>query len=986
MILRAGHSLIEAALTTSRELLNMNSTYRPLFRFGLVVVALVLATAGRAEDAYFVESLDKLTITEGKLPDSLDYTEKVDSRSYNYMYGWARDRRFSYVVLDGEGEAYVGLSTLRHPEAWWKLAVRAPTGKKVTGRLWIPHADVWKGGMVAIRFEIDPAKGKAENKEAFLKVKRAHYEELANANLPGAAWFRHQDLETERALGIDSQASARDDRDRERFGNRDFGDTFSLATGGQALAENLQLDRVLPQSKSAPETVDLSTVTGITIREFDWSKYVEGKKPKTDALATLIPADQHAIFLPTFDALMALADHADRFGTPVLRAAEPRSDDAGVRKRYERQLCLPASAISRLLGPKLINSVAVTGGDPYLTMGSDIAILFEAKNHTALRTLINARVALGANDYKAAKAVSGEVAGVKYNGVASSDRVICSYVATLGDAVVVTNSLAQLERLANVHAAKTASLASLAEYTFFRDRYPLGDANESGLLILSDATIRRWCGPKWRIADSRRVRAAAVMSELQAQNLDRIAKRETQEVLATSRYALPDAGEFKIDAAGTRSSVYGRLDFMTPIGELDLPRVTKEEARLYELWREGYQRNWSQFFDPIAVRFFVSNEKLSLDTTVMPLIDSTQYREAIEISSGAKLAATAGDPHAEAAIHFALALNKDSTTLKRFSQFLPTVGGVKVDVLSWLGDTLSIYADSDPIWAKMAKAESTDEFLRANVDRMPVAFRVEVRDNLKLALFLTALRGYIDQTAPGMINWESREHQGVSYVRMSPTAALLSGGPDDANGLKELAVYYVPSGGALTITLREDMLKRAIDRQIARGEVKPAGDAKPTDDKPADTKPDPAATADKPAFVPRPWLGDHWCIRADRSAIQLFDGVWAEPQRREMQRLAWANIPILNEWRRLYPAENSIAFHERLWNRKLVCPGGGEYQWNEKWQTYESTAYGHSGEPKIGPTLAAGLRDINSADFGLTFEPDGLRARAEVIRATEAPK
>jgi hypothetical protein len=68
-----------------------------------------------------------------------------------------------------------------------------------------------------------------------------------------------------------------------------------------------------------------------------------------------------------------------------------------------------------------------------------------------------------------------------------------------------------------------------------------------------------------------------------------------------------------------------------------------------------------------------------------------------------------------------------------------------------------------------------------------------------------------------------------------------------------------------------------------------------------------------------------------------------------------------------------------------VCPGGGTYRWNEKWQTYESTEYGHPGEPKAGPTLAAGLRDIQSADFGLTFEPDGLRARGEVLRRSAAP-
>lgn len=962
----------------------MKSMRRTLMRFALMLVGLATAGRGFAEDVYFVEDLDKLTITEGKLPEIDGRSARFSPDNYAYWAGFYGDLRLKYAVLDDSGEVYVGMSRDRHPDAWWKLAISAPAGKKVTGRLWLPDPDK-RSGMIAIRFEIDATKGTVEKKEAFLKVKRAHYEQLASANLPGAAWFRFRRMEAEHALGIDAKETIDDDRRFDRFSGRDMNDTFSLATGGQALAENLQLDRVLPRSKAAPETVDVSTLAGITIREFDWSKYVKGKVPKADPLAALIPADQHAIFLRSFDALMALADHADRFGTPILRATEPRSDDAGVRKRYERQLCLPSSAISRLLGPKLIASVAVTGGDPYLTMGSDLAVLFEAKDRTALAALINARVALAGAEYKAAKAVSGEVAGVKYGGMASPDRVICSYVATLDNAVVVTNSLAQLERIARVRQRKSPSLASLPEYTFFRDRYPLGEAGETGLLILSDATIRRWCGPKWRIADSRRVRAAAAMSHLQAQHLDRIAKRDPQEVLAISAYPLPDAGEFKIASSGVRSSVYGRLDFMTPIGELEMTRVTKEEVRLYDAWRDGYQRNWSQYFDPIALRFYISEEKLAIDTTVMPLIDSSEYREAIDVSRGAKLAATAGDPHGEAALHFAMALDKESETVKRYSQFVPPLGGaVKVDVLAWVGSYVSVYADRDPFWEELAKAENTNYFFSHNIHRLPVALCVEVRDSLKLALFLTAVRGFIEQTAPGLVAWEAKEHAGVSYVKMSPTPKGVEIVPGDNDGLQKLALYYVPGSEGLTLTLREDLLKRAIDRQVAREKAKAA--ATKRDDKNADANgKQTAEKADEtPKYTPKPWLGDHWCIRADQSALALLDGIWAEPQQQEMQRLAWANLPILNEWRKLYPAEDSVELHERLWHRRLVCPGGGQYRWNEKWQTYESTAYGHPSEPKRGPTLSAGLRDIRSADFGLTFEPDGLRARGEVLRSVGA--
>jgi hypothetical protein len=43
----------------------------------------------------------------------------------------------------------------------------------------------------------------------------------------------------------------------------------------------------------------------------------------------------------------------------------------------------------------------------------------------------------------------------------------------------------------------------LPEYKFFRSRSERGE-DETAFLLLSDATIRRWTGPRWRIASSRR--------------------------------------------------------------------------------------------------------------------------------------------------------------------------------------------------------------------------------------------------------------------------------------------------------------------------------------------------------------------------------------------------------------------------------------------------------------------------------------------------
>ncbi len=287
--------------------------------------------------------------------------------------------------------------------------------------------------------------------------------------------------------------------------------TYDLFSGGRAMSENLQFDRTLPANPRPDEKpVKIDSIRGITINEIDWQPKIKGLRPRLDPLAWLVPADQHVVFFPTFQAAIRVADEADRYGTPVLRLAEPRSENAMVAERYQRQLCLSMSGVGRLVGPHVARSIALTGSDPFFPMGTDVAVLFETPNPLLLENLLLAQIQVMGSAVQEAKGVAGNVEGVAYRGMRSADHRISSYVARLGDTVVVTNSLAQLDRLARVRKGDAKSIAALPEYVFFRNRYRLGDPEEDALVFLSDATIRRWCGPRWRIGDSRRTRDAAV--------------------------------------------------------------------------------------------------------------------------------------------------------------------------------------------------------------------------------------------------------------------------------------------------------------------------------------------------------------------------------------------------------------------------------------------------------------------------------------------
>jgi len=766
-----------------------------------------------------------------------------------------------------------------------------------------------------------------------------------------------------RMLEADRPATAMDARGRPRQGQ--WQDTYSLFTGARALSENLQLDRELRAGPAGEDKVDVGSIAGIDTTPIDWKPLVAGLSPRKDPLAALIPDDQHAVFFPTFQAMLDLMDEAEARGAPVYYLFNPRSEDARTAERYRKQLCLPATELSRILGPKMISSVAFTGSDPFLQSGSDVAVLFEAVNAAALAAALAVNQA--AAQSQGARAVKGDVSGVAYQGVVSSDRSVCSYMAAVGKAVVVANSLAQLGRVVAVSKGETPALGSLEEYTFFRDRYRLGE-DETALVVVSDATLRRWCGPRWRIADSRRTRAAAALAGVQAQMMEKLAAGQAPALAAGEGKAVFGEGDLAVGAGGVLSKTWGTLEFLTPISEMKMDKVTEEEAQEYGRFRERYQRNWREVFDPIAIRFVLKGERVAADLTVRPLIVGSEYRSFMEVTGKGAVEAESGDPHEGTLLHYVMALDRESRPVRDVTGFAMRMApGAKDGLLNWLGGWAGIYADADPFWADLAQAAKEGErgmekMMERRFTDLPLGLVVDVQDPLKLAVFLTMARAFVDRSAPGATAWENLEHAGGAYVKVSQPQRAERRGRDDA--MSRLAIYYIPGPETLTLSLNEGVIKRALERAAERRK--------------------PAAEGQTAPRASQAWLGKSAAVRARPEALTMLQAVWREDIALRMQRASWSNLPILNEWRRLGAAD-PVALHERAWRVRLVCPGGGNYVWNDEWQTFESTVFGCPGQPKQPEQWPGLLGDLTGAALGLTFEGDGLRARAELERKAGKP-
>jgi hypothetical protein len=273
--------------------------------------------------------------------------------------------------------------------------------------------------------------------------------------------------------------------------------------------------------------------------------------------------------------------------------------------------------------------------------------------------------------------------------------------------------------------------------------------------------------------------------------------------------------------------------------------------------------------------------------------------------------------------------------------------------------------DEDPTWEKLARQavrgespQSLSEDQRTSLAQVPVLVQIEATSGLELTKFLVALKTAVESAAPGMLQWDLRQHEGQSYAKVSASELAKdrrqTSRPLPVQLLDSASIYYAAFGDALVLSLNERVLQHALERRVERR----------------------ARVDESASSVAGRWAGDHLSVYVDAKLLRLLSEL-GEPEsyQRFMQKRSWSNLPVLNEWKRLDPAADPVALYEQLWSMRPVCPGGGKYVWNEKDGTMESTVYGHPAAPKSGPSLPDALRRFSGAELGLTFESTGLQAR-----------
>ena len=672
----------------------------------------------------------------------------------------------------------------------------------------------------------------------------------AEISLGTSAWSDFAQFRIDQMLQMLQELEAGDDKSgakkkpSTRVGvtaGRDRPDPSSLVglmdstTGLTSVHEALQIDRRL-RTRFASETpsVALASLEAPAIAKHPWKEMnaALGRSVPDEPLAHAAPARFYYLRFASLAHLFRLLDEADTWISPVASVTSGQAQNQDLGKRYEAQLGLQRSQVSRVLGPQVVTDLAVVGSDPYLREGSDLTFIFRVKNQTAFQAGLASALAghVAAHGMQTSQPV--DHVGERITVTRSQDGEVRQHRADIGGFSLVSNSLGALKAVIDTIKGHGLALADAPDFRYMMARD--ADVPADILAFMSDAFVAEVVGPRQKILEARRMFA---LSDLMAPGNAALlygwmygrAPRGPEELAAAGLLGKDElkhvAGEAMTWNPGSAArSSWGTVASLTPLIDLPAPsKVTESERDAYRLFANSYQRNWSAYMDPACLRLALDHagkHALKADFRVLPIIEDSDYRKMQRFVGEARIE----DPAATSGAMFALGVGPQAELRKLLTDVARELPSALRAQLDWLGE-VAFFGIEDRFNSKMLfdlynrQERSQEEDFAKILTEAPIYAGVAVRNRLTAAITLGAIRKMVQGTAPGAIDWGERgKHKGVPYVAIG---ASRKGEARRFAG--DVTIYYAFCKDYLLLSLGEATLKSRIEECSAGKLAKPAG-------------------------------------------------------------------------------------------------------------------------------------------------------------------
>jgi hypothetical protein len=773
---------------------------------------------------------------------------------------------------------------------------------------------------------------------------------------------------------------------------------YAVLSGAIAIQESMQLDRMVNTDRDRGERkIAFADIPAVTVKSHPFDEMRGDKDPVHGTLAALVPEDHYFLRFRSVAHLLELLDFSEQWGGSLLRLARPVGTDHGTRERTLRQLCLPDNVLTRVLGPAVIKEIGVSGSDPYLVNGSDVTVLFSVLSKEVFQPAVDLPFLQAKAAYAEARHDEVSYRGIRIERLVDPHRRVSCHRCWVEDVCVYSNSLVALKRTIDTTKGTVASLANAADFRYMRAAvFPLDDSAEDGFLYLSDAFIRRLVGPEVRIKQKRRLEAATSLKLLtnaaMFYGFQHGPSRPTFEQLVADRSLHaddlydPEGGviTWAVEHGVARSSTYGDLGFLTPLIEFDSATATEKEVEAYGRFRDRYQQYWRRYFDPIGIRIKI-DKTITLETYILPLIDSSRYNELVDIAGGDPITIDPSRFGEDTLLRYVMHFN-DGNAKRQCTMMLGSFTQTNT-TSDWLGDWVTFWVEDTDAFGTLVRRqyESMDEEedrRRPNREVIDIfnaslVLGVHSKPKLSLAAFLIALKTTINSTAPNTVVFRNLEpYHNVTIVQIAPdpTSPFAQefredGAESDTTSKEKVpagnergpALYYATIEDGFYVSTQASALRKLIDRLRGYAET---GAPEPEQVK-----------ANAMVYVaPR-------AAELARPTVSYF----LEQQARQVSWQNLAQVWLLGRCGLLEDRTLDAAARAYLGYR-LVCPDGGHYRFDGAACSATSSVHGPLERPvrleaaPPGSSLDRLLEQIELVTARVEFTEDGLASEVNIGR------
>ncbi len=695
----------------------------------------------------------------------------------------------------------------------------------------------------------------------------------------------------------------------ERYGA--WEDLMDLGTGRRSIDLALQTNSPLRARATERPTIPISKLKPpeLNIPPYEQMLAQLGTAVPAEPLANTTPADFYFARSKNIEALFDVLDEVDSWVTPAVHVLDTKMQRLDLAARYQTQLGLRRTELSRRLGPELISELAVIGSDPFMRDGSDVTVLFRPRSDTALATALTATVQLTARPHGGIESKELRAAGHPVVFSWSPNRAVAQYKANVAGLLVVSNSLGAITRVIETSQGKHPALSSEPDFRYMLARDATVPADV--LAFAGDRFMQSAVSPISRVLDARRQvaksellrvsHAALLFGWLHGNPATSGEQLVKSVVFSEAEMRHFDRERITFDSGSTRigpRSAWGSPASLTPLIDLAAPtRVTTTEKSAYEAFVRRYQGVWAEALDPIALRVRIQHSAdgtaLGAKLRVVPIARDTDMMQMARIVGDGRV-----HPGPVASgFRLLLALAKDSELRRELSGQSRSMLGRTLAV-DWIGPYAMVGVLDDPSlpnamsrsdWVSQKPADDEEHHSKFEwVFDVPLYAALSIESSKGAALALAVLKERLGNFG----TWTAA----TPYREQAITEIAVEG--------EHLSLFYALTDKLLIVTLSEKALHHLIDL-VADGKPLPKGSTA--------RDPDSAQWAFDLSGVPGGglWTAMTWAIareleRADNDnfaqARQLFYGVpdtASDPQRYDAVALAYLGaIPVTQDGKR----------------------------------------------------------------------------------------